>query len=152
MVETYEQALDSVLEKMFNDGSLDSVLDVIQNSVEFETALWNDKELKPIEMLKIWIEKAIWNEPEYISEEAIALGQIVMETVKRVTQRNLQYEVIPDYSDIDQGDLTFYLIIATEDGKIVPRPHGCLYWYCSPSSLNSLLALIEDISQTVSKH
>ncbi len=144
-----EQVLDSVLERLLNDGSFDGILDIIKSAAEFEAVLSDEDGLSPLEALKIYIERAVWNEPDYIAEEAIALGRIVMEMVKQATQRNLQYEVIPDYSDIDQGYLTFYLIIATEDFVIIPRPCGCLYWYCTPSSLNSLLALAEDITRTV---
>lgn len=61
------------------------------------------------------------------SKEAWAFGSIVVELVRLITQRNLEYDIIPDYHEIMWGRFTFHLVIADADNKII-RPPGRLYW------------------------
>lgn len=135
-----EQVVEEVLCDMYQSGKLHDILDVLVSAV--------DEKMDPAKALSAarqYLRSGIWDQYDLIGDDAIFVGEVIMEAVKRITQQDLLYEIIPDYDDLAQANLTFYLVIATADFRLVLSDSGELYWYCSPRSFEGVLSMIRRI-------
>ncbi|MEZ8221327.1 hypothetical protein GG496_001497 [Candidatus Fervidibacteria bacterium JGI MDM2 JNZ-1-D12] len=142
-----EQVVEEVLCDMYQLGKLHDILDVLVSAV--------DEKMDPAKALSAarqYLRSGIWDQYDLIGDDAIFVGTVIVEAVRRITKQDLKWEIIPDYDDLAQANLSFYLIIATHDLRLIPSDYGELYWFCNPKSFESVLSLIRRIALALNTH